>query len=261
MIALCVDDEPLLLEALRKAVEQSPDITGIFCFLSAREALEWAEDNWCDIAFLDIQLRGASGLALAEKLRELHPALPIVFCTGYDHYALEAIQKHVVTGYLTKPIRAEAIQRELDHLKVVSEQKKLLTVSCFGNFDVWAGDAPLNFHRKKTRELFAYLVHAQGAEVTIEEACNVLWDGSTTRQRNIPYLRQLLSDLRSTLKKAGAERVLITSPQGYAIDFRFIECDYYRFLAGDQNALPSVAGDYLAFYPWAAETREQIRNI
>lgn len=261
MIALCVDDEVLLLDALRKAVEQSPDITQVVCFSSARKALEWAEENWCDIAFLDIQLRGTSGLALAEKLLNLHPDLPIIFCTGYDHYALEAIQRHLVTGYLTKPIRAEAIQRELDHLKKTADRRKLLTISCFGNFDVWANGSPLDLHRKKTRELLAYLVHAQGSEVTPEEACIVLWNDSINLQRNIPYLRQLLSDLRCALKKAGAEQVLIASPQGYAIDPRLIDCDYYRFLAGDQNALPPIAGDYLSFYSWAAETREQIKNI
>lgn len=260
MIALCVDDESFLLEALRKAVEQSPDITRTVCFSRARDALDWAEDNWCDVAFLDIQLRGTSGIALAEKLLELHPGLPIIFCTGYEHYALEAIQKHVVTGYLTKPIRAEAIQQELDYLKQHAEQKKLLSIRCFGNFDISADGVSLDFRRKKTRELLAYLIHMQGAEVSCEEACAILWGSNTERQRTT-YLHQLLSDLRAALKRVNAEQVLISTPRGYAIDPRLIDCDYYRFLAGDENALPAVVGEYLAFYDWAADVREQLKNI
>lgn len=256
MIALCVDDEALLLDALRKAAAQSPDISETVCFSGAREALDWAEDNWCDVAFLDIQLRGTSGLALAEKLLELHPGLPIIFCTGFEHYALEAIQKHLVTGYLTKPIRASAIQRELDYLKTKTEQKKLLTVRCFGSFDVCADGAALNFRRKKTRELFAYLIHMQGDEVSVEEACTILWnDGQRTT-----YLHQLLSDLRAALKGAKADQVLMNTPNGYAVDPRLIDCDYYRFLAGDRNALTTSAA-YLSFYDWASETREQLKNI
>ena len=40
MIAITVDDEPLMLYALSKAVKASPDITSVTAFGSCKEALE-----------------------------------------------------------------------------------------------------------------------------------------------------------------------------------------------------------------------------
>ena len=69
-----------------------------------------------DVAFLDINMRGIGGLGLAEKLLELQPRCKIVFCTGYQEYAVSAFQLHV-SGYLMKPITADAVQKEIDHIK------------------------------------------------------------------------------------------------------------------------------------------------
>ena len=44
MIAICVDDEALLLRALVKAVEQSPDIKETFAFEDELDAINWARN-------------------------------------------------------------------------------------------------------------------------------------------------------------------------------------------------------------------------
>ena len=63
MIAVTVDDERPMLQALTKAVAFSPDITAISEFSSCTKALEWVQNNHVDIAFLDISMRGMGGLA------------------------------------------------------------------------------------------------------------------------------------------------------------------------------------------------------
>ena len=73
MKAIVVDDEIYMLEALREAVEASPDITRTNAFSSCSAALEYATENHIDIAFLDINMRGIGGLELAERLIQLHP--------------------------------------------------------------------------------------------------------------------------------------------------------------------------------------------
>lgn len=83
----------------------SPDIDEAVPFRLCSKALEWAKDTRPDVAFLDIQLRGMTGIQLAEKLKEMYPDLPIVFVTGYREYAFDAIQLHVA-GYLLKPVTA-----------------------------------------------------------------------------------------------------------------------------------------------------------
>lgn len=146
MIAMAVDDERLMLDELSAAVSASPDIEAVAEFTSCTAAVEWARDNRADIAFLDISMRGMGGLALAERLLEIQPKIKIVFCTGHSEYAVDAFRIHV-SGYLMKPITAEAVQREIDHIKPKTSAKKLLTIQCFGTFEVFADGMPLVFKR------------------------------------------------------------------------------------------------------------------
>ena len=137
MIAIAVDDEVLMLGALVKAISSSPDISEVTKFSNCDEALEFAKNNSIDIAFLDINMRGMGGLALAENIIAARPNCKIVFCTGYEEYAIPAFKIHA-SGYLMKPISAEDVQTEIDNIKGVRQKEKVLTVKCFGNFEVYA---------------------------------------------------------------------------------------------------------------------------
>ena len=70
MIAIAVDDEILMLGALVAAVKASPDICEVVPFSGCDEALAFVKENPVDVAFLDIQMRGMGGLALAEKMNQ-----------------------------------------------------------------------------------------------------------------------------------------------------------------------------------------------
>ena len=136
MIAIAVDDEALMLGALVAAIEASPDITAVSMFSDCQEALEFVKNDPVDIAFLDINMRGMGGLALAEKIIAARPNCKIVFCTGYEEYAISAFKLHA-SGYLMKPISAEDVQGEIDNIKGIRHREKPLTVNCFGNFEVY----------------------------------------------------------------------------------------------------------------------------
>ena len=88
MIAITVDDERPMLNALTDIVKSSPDIKEVYDFSVCSAVIEWISRNSADIAFLDINMRGMGGLALAEKIAKLQPECEIVFCTGYEEYAL-----------------------------------------------------------------------------------------------------------------------------------------------------------------------------
>ena len=150
MKAIAVDDEIYMLETLQEAVSASADIELVEAFSSCSSALAYAAENPIDIAFLDINMRGIGGLGLAEKLMELHPRCKIIFCTGYAEYAVSAFQLHV-SGYLMKPITAEAVQKEIDHIKGVKAMEKLLTIQCFGNFEVFYNSS---FQTKESQRIF-----------------------------------------------------------------------------------------------------------
>ena len=174
MIAIAVDDEALMLGALAAAIEASPDITEVAKFSDCEEALEFIKTHHADVAFLDINMRGMGGLSLAEKIIASRPNCKIVFCTGYEEYAIPAFKLHA-SGYLMKPISAEDVQGEIDNIKGILQKEKLLTVQCFGNFEVYAKNGTLVFKRLKTKELFAFLIDRNGAGVTAKQICAVLF--------------------------------------------------------------------------------------
>ena len=250
MKALAVDDEIYMLETLQEAVSASSDITQVAAFSSCSAALAYATENPVDIAFLDINMRGIGGLGLAEKLRELHPRCKIIFCTGYEEYAVSAFQLHV-SGYLMKPITAEAVQKEIDHIKGVKATEKLLTIKCFGNFEVLYNGKSLPFKRKKTKELLAVLVDRSGAGVTAKQICAILFPDDTDDSKNSAYLRQLILDLKTTLKTVGAENVLRHDTPYYRIDINLLRCDYLSFL---ETGKPNFHGEYMTQYSWAEST-------
>ena len=250
MKAIAVDDEIYMLETLQEAVRVSADIEAVEAFSSCSAALEYATQNPVDVAFLDINMRGIGGLGLAEKLMALHPKCKIIFCTGYGEYAVSAFQMHV-SGYLMKPITAEAVQKEIDHIKGIKTTEKLLTIKCFGNFEALYNGEILSFKRKKAKELLAVLVDRNGAGMTAKQICAMLFPDDTDDTKNAAYLRQLVLDLRNTLKTIHAEDVLQHDTPYYRIDTDLIKCDYHSFL---ETGKPRFNGEYMSQYSWAEET-------
>ena len=250
MRAIGVDDELYMLETLEEAIRASSDITHVERFSTCSAALSFAAENPFDIAFLDINMRGIGGLGLAEKLMELYPYCKIVFCTGYEEYAVSAFQLHA-SGYLMKPITVEAVQKEIDHIKGVKATEKLLTIKCFGNFEVLHNGEILRFKRKKAKELLAVLVDRNGAGMTAKQLCAILFPDDTDDEKNAAYLRQLVLDLKNTLKAIRAEDVFRHDTPYYRVDTNLVKCDYHSFL---ETGKPKFHGEYMTQYSWAEET-------
>ena len=250
MIAITVDDERPMLKALTDIVSSSPDIDEVYDFSSCTSALEWMAQNSADVAFLDINMRGMGGLALAEKIIEEHPGCKIVFCTGYEEYALDAIKLRC-SGYLMKPITFEDVQKEIDHIKSNNPNASLLDVKCFGSFEVFKNGEALAFKRSKAKELFAVLVDRNGAGMTGKQICAVMWHENTDDVKNMDYLRHLVVDLKKTLANVGAEKVFCQEGYNYRIDTSRINCDYHKFL---NTGKPQFRGEYMTQYSWAEET-------
>ena len=250
MKAIAVDDEIYMLETLEEAVSASSDIETVEAFTSCSAALAYAAEHPIDVAFLDINMRGIGGLGLAEKLMDLYPGCKIVFCTGYEEYAVTAFQLHV-SGYLKKPITPEAVQKEIDHIKGVKAAEKLLTIKCFGNFEVLHNGKTLPFKRKKTKELLAVLVDRTGSGVTAKQICAILFPEDPDDSKNAAYLRQLILDLKTTLKAVGVEKVLCHESPYYRIDPKWVRCDYLNYL---DTGRPKFHGEYMTQYSWAEST-------
>jgi two-component SAPR family response regulator len=129
-----------------------------------------------------------------------------------------------------------------------------LRVQTFGNFEVFWGAQPIHFERSKTRELFAYLIDRRGAGSTMGELISVLWEGRPDTPGLRSQLRSLITDLRSTLRDLGAEVVIIKGRDYIAVDPARVDCDYYRYLAGEKAVRSAFRGEYMSNYSWAEIT-------
>jgi two-component system response regulator AlgR len=115
---LIVDDEPLARLRLGALVA---DCTDPRCRVVAEagdpaSALAWLVEHEADIVLLDVQMPGASGLQLAERLRGdaalAARAGAIVFVTAHAEHALRAFDLEAA-DYLTKPVRRERLEQAL----------------------------------------------------------------------------------------------------------------------------------------------------
>lgn len=78
---LVVDDEPIICELLAEAL--SGPNRSIETRNDGQSALELMERNPVDLAFLDVNMPGMSGLELAQQIKKKSPNTHIIFCTGY----------------------------------------------------------------------------------------------------------------------------------------------------------------------------------
>ena len=249
MIAIAVDDEILMLGALVSAIKASPDITEVTQFSRCEDALDFVKENSVDVAFLDINMRGMGGLVLAQSILDVVPDCKIVFCTGYEEYAVQAFKLHA-SGYLMKPVSAKDVQVEIDNIKGTRKIQKPLEVKCFGNFEVYAKGEKMIFKRSKTKELFAFLIDRNGAGVTTSEISVALWDNDEAK-KNQNYIHQLFRDLRQTLEAIGMEDIFERTNYLYSINPEKIDCDYFNYL---KRGKPDFIGEYMSQYSWAENT-------
>jgi two-component SAPR family response regulator len=94
-------------------------------------------------------------------------------------------------------------------------------------------------------------VDRTGAGVTAKQICAILFHDDSDDTKNAAYLRQLVLDLKNTLKQVGAEDVLRHDTPYYRIDTNLVKCDYFRFL---DTGKPAFHGEYMTQYSWAETT-------
>ena len=261
MLIYVIDDEALLAKASERMISETVPEAEVKGFLRASDALGQIEalEEYPDVVFSDIQMPGITGLELAVRLKTLSPNTKVIFVTGYSEYALEAwkVRAH---GYIMKPLEPERIREELAFLKSNqaasdgSEGADRLRVQCFGYFELFYHNEPVHFERRKTKELFAYLIDKRGRECTPEEIAGALWEDESDLKLLKNRIRVLINDLRATLRELNADDVLIRYSGSLAVRTDKVDCDLYRMLGGDMSAVNSFAGEYMKQYSWAELT-------
>lgn len=256
MLIFIIDDERPALRDARFAIAQAAPGAELRCFTRGAEALSAVETEGLapDIVFCDIEMPGISGLEFAVKLKSASPLSRLVFVTAYSQYAVDAFQLRV-QGYVMKPLTPEQVRTELSLLPAPPEPREdRLRVQCFGSFEVFWHGEPVKFERRQTKELLAYLVDRRGALCGPEEIIAALWGEGGDMRNEKHRVRNFVSDLKGTFQRLGVGDVLIRRGSSLAIRPERLDCDYYRMLAGDMNAVNAFHGEYMSNYSWAELT-------
>ena len=112
--ALLVDDEQPARERLRQLLTAHPDVEIVGEAEDGVQAAEQIAELTPDLVMLDIQMPGASGLDVAGSLGKPRPA--VIFCTAYDQYAVDAVERSAL-DYLLKPVNRARLAAALDRVR------------------------------------------------------------------------------------------------------------------------------------------------
>lgn len=114
-LALIADDEPALARHLQRELAALwPDLQFTPLARHGVEAAELIAAHRPDVAFLDIQMPGLTGLEVAQGIEG---ATRVVFVTAYDEYAVQAFEQQAL-DYLLKPVKADRLQRCVQRLQL-----------------------------------------------------------------------------------------------------------------------------------------------
>ena len=253
MKIIAVDDEKIALQGLLSAIQQAAPNAEIYGFRQTGAAIAHMENDPCDVAFLDIEMKGMNGVEVAEKLKAIHPDINIIFATGFGTYRDVAFDLHA-SGYLIKPITEESVKRELDNLRRPVSTPKRLQIRTFGNFEVLYNNTPLKFQYQKTKEMLAYLVDRKGAMCSTGELMAVLFDDD----EHNAYYQRLRSDLRTVFSGIGCESLIIQQKGLLGLAVSEVDCDYYDYLNGKLALDKCYHGEYMMQYSFAEVTNAEL---
>jgi len=100
---IIVDDEPLARAVVREFLGAHPGIAIVAECSNGFDAVKAVSELAPDLMFLDVQMPKLDGFEVLELLGR---AVPVIFTTAYDKYALRAFEVHAV-DYLLKPFSEE----------------------------------------------------------------------------------------------------------------------------------------------------------
>ena len=182
MKILIVDDEALALSRLKRMLN-TLGFEDIVEADNPTDALELVKKQRFDLALLDINMPGSSGLELGYELRYQQDDLAIIFQTAYDEHALKAFDIGAV-GYLVKPFSIEQLESAIERVNVQDKQTEELRIMSK------AGD---NYYLLKPDEI--YYIQADLSEVMIRSL------------KGFSYYAQKISDLEKKLEKYDFVRI------------------------------------------------------
>ena len=145
MKTIIVDDEESAVKVFLNEADKIPELEIAATFRNGIDALRYIEKNDIDLAVLDVNLDDTDGILLGNKIRNYIPDIMLIYITGYEDYAMDAIRLHAA-AYLIKPYSTEELSYAVESARLLSKRKnKRIFARTFGHFDLFIDDKPIMF--------------------------------------------------------------------------------------------------------------------
>jgi two-component system, OmpR family, KDP operon response regulator KdpE len=226
-LILLVDDEPVVLRALRVALEAQD--YAVAAVLSGEDALARISNGAFDLVLLDLGLPGVSGFEVIRRVRSLYPALPIIVLSaqGDDAVKVEALDLGA-DDYVSKPFsvrellaRVRVALRHADAVDARAESTRLergvVSLDLAEHTARVRGEA-VQLTRTQFALLACFLRHP-GRLLTHRAIVSEVWgDPDAAAADN---LRVQISQLRRRIEQDPRHPVLIVTEPG--LGYRFFD--------------------------------------
>jgi DNA-binding NarL/FixJ family response regulator len=114
---LIVDDHPLFRQGLRRLIAEGGSFTVVAEAANGHEAIREADIHRPNLALIDVQLPGITGLNVARILKKQHPSMHVVILSMHidDERLFEAVRAGA-SAFLTKDIEALELTNSLERV-------------------------------------------------------------------------------------------------------------------------------------------------
>lgn len=131
---LIVDDHPLFRQGLRRLIEEGGGFTVVAEAASGHEAIREAEIHRPDLALIDVQLPGVTGLNVARILKKQYPSMQVLILSMHidDERLFEAVRVGA-SAFLTKDIEGQEL---ISSLERVAQGEQIINVSVMSRPDL-----------------------------------------------------------------------------------------------------------------------------
>jgi DNA-binding LytR/AlgR family response regulator len=129
MKAIIIEDEKKIAQDLKKMLKKvQPEMEVMAVLESIDASVAWLQNNASpDLIFMDIQLADGLSFQIFSKVKI---NCPVIFCTAYDKYALDAFKSNGI-DYLLKPVNEEMLAESLGKMNALknhfSQNQELIT--------------------------------------------------------------------------------------------------------------------------------------
>jgi DNA-binding NarL/FixJ family response regulator len=216
---LAVDDEPLMLEALRSIVEAADGLELTGTARDGETGVALARALRPDVVVMDIRMPGLTGVEATERIMATDPGIKVLILTTFDldEYVADALRAGA-GGFLLKDVRPDEL---VDAIGVVATGEELLSPSLTRRLLEDAPTPDLDVASPAVASLTATerrVLSLVGRGLSNDEICDALSISSSTVRTHIRHIFDKL-DIHNRVQAVvfahdhGLARSLAVDPQ------------------------------------------------